>query len=305
MRSLVSGTPRLAFRSAQSIPGPRVTRRRQPRPATVTDNIVAAIACTIPILLYHSISSSPAPWIAPFTVTPERFSEHLDAIAAAGATTMTVSALGDALDRDARPERPVLLTFDDGFADTLTAALPRWQAHGMVATVYVTTGFMRTGSGPQDDVMLDGAGVRELADAGAEIGGHSDTHPELDTLAARDARDEIVRCRAALEDALGAPVRSFAYPHGYSSARVRRIVDEQGFDSACGVGNALSHEADDGLRRARLMVGAGTTAAEVAAWVAGTGAPLAGARERVRTRAWRAYRRLAVRAGVRAPVQLG
>ena len=72
--------------------------------------------------------------------------------------------------------------------------------------------------------MLDWSQLAGLRAAGIEIGGHSHTHPHLDTLAPRAAREEIAGCKALLEQSLGEPVRSFAYPHGYSSRRVRRLV---------------------------------------------------------------------------------
>jgi len=91
----------------------------------------------IPILLYHSIADDPDPWIRRFAVTPRAFAAHLDLIAARGATTLTVSAYVDALARgpSALPEAPVLITFDDGFADFRDAALPALLARGMAATL--------------------------------------------------------------------------------------------------------------------------------------------------------------------------
>ncbi|HZE04439.1 MAG TPA: polysaccharide deacetylase family protein [Solirubrobacteraceae bacterium] len=256
----------------------------------------------IPILCYHSLATAAEDWIAPFTVTPRVFEAHLDAIGAAGATTMTVSALADALGDPTvgLPPRPVLVTFDDGFADFAGAAHPALAARGMAATLYVTTGYVETGRGPGGDPMLDWPAVLGLRDAGVEMGAHSHTHPQLDTLSRERARYEIELCKAVLEERLGSRVRSFAYPHGYSSAGVRRLVREAGYDSACAVGNALSHPHDDVMRLARIMVRATTTADDVAAWMEGFGAPVAPRHERMRTRAWRAYRRAGVRTGLRA-----
>ncbi len=259
---------------------------------------------TVPILLYHSVSDNPAHWISRFTVTPRAFADQLDAVAASGATPLTVSRLIEGRNGGSLPERPVLVTFDDGFADTREAALPELARRGIAATVYVTTGFLEQGSWPQGSPMLDGAALRELAQGDVEVGGHSHTHPQLDTLTRNKSRDELRRCKSLLEDALSMPVRSFAYPHGYSSAAVRRQVQEEGFDSACGVGNALSHDGDDAFHLARLMVRATTTTTDIAAWVAGSGAPLAPRREAVKTRLWRSYRRLSVRAGWRPTVDL-
>jgi len=131
----------------------------------------------------------------------------------------------------------------------------------------------------------------------AEIGGHTDSHPQLDIVEPARARREIECCRALLGDALGAPPRSFAYPHGYSDTGVRAMVRAAGFDSACAVRNAFSSAADDRFALARLTVRADTPAERIAAWLSGCAARTAHRREAVRTRAGRLARR--VRAGSR------
>jgi peptidoglycan/xylan/chitin deacetylase (PgdA/CDA1 family) len=246
----------------------------------------------IPILLYHCVADDPDPWIRRFAIAPRAFERQLDLVAAHGATTLTVSELVDTLAGGAAlPERPVLITFDDGFADFRDAALPALRVRGMAATLYPTTGFL-DGRSPGGGRMLGRRDLPELAAAGAvEVGGHTHTHPQLDAVAGARARDEIERCKGMLEDALGAPVRSFAYPHGYSSAGVRAMVRAAGFDSACAVKNALSSTADDRFALARLIVRDDTPLERVDAWLAGGGAPMASRREAARTRAARVARR--------------
>ena len=260
----------------------------------------------MPILVYHSVSSEPLPWIAPLAVSPTTFEAHLDAIVGSGASTMTVSDLIDAIRRDplALPDRMAVITFDDGFADFRDAALPALAARGISSTLYVTTGFVERARGPYGDPMLDFASLGGLASAGVEIGGHTHTHPQLDTLAERHLHDEIDGCKVLLEDRIGNPIRTFAYPHGYSSPRVRQAVREAGYDSACSVMNALSSVPPDPFKIPRLMVRSTTSAADVAGWIRGEGAPRAPRHDRMRTRVWRAYRRGAVRLGMRRAVDL-
>ena len=254
----------------------------------------------IPILAYHSVSDHASEWIAEFTVSPRRFEAHLDAIADAGVTTLTVSELVDSLRAgvDSLPARAVLVTFDDGFEDFRSRAIPALAERGIRSTLYVVTHLVETETSAHGDPMLSWEDVAELAGSGVELGGHSHHHVALDALAPERARDEIGRCKRVLDAHLGRPVRSFAYPYGYSSPRVRQLVSEAGFDSACGVGNAFSHPRDDQLRLARILVHAHTTPAEISAWIGGLGAPLARRRERVRTRAWRVYRRAGERTGM-------
>ncbi len=253
----------------------------------------------VPILLYHSISSEPMPLIRDFAIDADTFGAHLDLIVEKGLEPLTVSQLLDASVRgdEARLERAVAITFDDGFEDFASAALPALQARSLSSTLYVTTGLLRGGAEPPIDDgiaghMLEWSQLVALAGGGdVEIGGHSVTHPHLDTLGRARAHDEIAGCKRTLEEALGEPVRTFAYPHGYSSPRLRRQVRDAGYRGACGVKNALSSGTDDTLSLARLMVHSDTSLGTVEGWLERRGAPPPPSRESARTRGWRWYRR--------------
>jgi peptidoglycan/xylan/chitin deacetylase (PgdA/CDA1 family) len=258
----------------------------------------------VPILLYHTVSDEPSPLMRPFTVTPTAFGRQLDAVVSSGVTVLPVSDFVRRRETGTLPSRPAVITFDDGFADFAEHALPALAERGLASVLYVTTGFLdgcpaTPAQARPADATLHWSQLAELTATGVEIGAHSHTHPYLDTLPAAAAREEIVRSKALLEDELGRPVESFAYPNGYSSAAVRRLVREAGYRSACAVGNTLSSAGDDRFALARLTVRDTTTTAELARWLEGTGAPPPRTRERVSTRAWRAYRRTrAVAAGV-------
>ena len=232
----------------------------------------------IPILLYHSVTDEPASEIAAYTLTPSAFERHLSLIADAGCETLTVSGLLDGLvDPETLPARPVLITFDDGYSDNLSKAVPALERRNMAATFYLPTRYLGgaispvTGRGPRlssrDACTLDGAGF--------EVGAHSHSHIELDVATLATARQEINLSKDILEHTLGHHVRSFAYPHGFSTPAVQREVRSAGFDSACGVRNALSHPNDDRWQLARLTVKPETTEDLFAAWLRGAGANLA------------------------------
>ena len=131
-----------------------------------------------------------------------------------------------------------------------------------------------------------------LEAAGVEIGAHSHTHRQLDLLPADALADDLSLNRDVLANAVrDITSRSFAYPHGYWRARVRRLVADAGFDSACGVAEALSSAQEHPLALSRLMVHADTSAATVAAWLSGSGAYIVSPRRRVLAFGWRQYRR--------------
>lgn len=92
------------------------------------------------ILMYHRIAEdSLDPW--GLNVSPAHFAEHLDVISQR-ATALSLNALLDALDADSLPERGVVITFDDGYADNLHAAKPLLERHAMPATVFVVAGML-------------------------------------------------------------------------------------------------------------------------------------------------------------------
>lgn len=245
------------------------------------------------VLLYHSVGTHPGRQIEPFTVDPGVFAGQVDALLAAGYRCLTLSELLDAVPR-AGGHRLAAVTFDDGYADFAEHALPALAERSVPSTLYATTGWLRGGGrpahGPTDE-MLAWSQLPELLAAGVEVGAHSHRHRHMDTLRPEAALDELLRPRRLLEQALQVPVRSFAYPHGYSSPLVRRLAREAGYDSAVGVRNALTHTGDDRYAVARVMLGATTSPEQFASWLDQRGVPEAATHELWRTRAWRTYRR--------------
>ncbi len=269
----------------------------------------------VPILTYHSVGEDPPAPIRRWSVAPGRFREHLAALSGHGFTGLTVTQLL-ACYRGERPlpPRPVVLTFDDGYEDFLTVAVPALAEAGFPATLYVSTGLLRDerpGVPVPPGRMLDWAQLAQVAAAGVEIGAHGHTHRELDVLPPATARWEIVHSGARLRQELHVPVPTFAYPYGYADRGVRRAVRAAGYTAACGVKNAYSHAADDPWALSRILVERDVDAAALTRLVTRSVLPAGWRRERPRTVAWRAYRRIRAAgsggdtraaAGLRAPV---
>ncbi|WP_175409451.1 polysaccharide deacetylase family protein [Streptomyces sp. TRM64462] len=248
----------------------------------------------VPVLLYHAVMDDPPDWIAEFTVTPRAFRAHLDAIVDSGRTAVPLSALAEHLaGRGNLPERPVVLTFDDGFADLPGPTAEALAARSLPATAYLTTGAITPGrtSLLPPAPMMTLAQAATLGQYGIEVGAHTVTHPQLDTLHPRVVRRELRESKLVLEGVLGHAVTHLAYPHGYNSRAVRRAAHDVGYTSAVAVRHALSSATDESYRIARLIVRRTHTVADIADWMAGRGARTAPYADSPATVGWRLYRR--------------
>jgi len=197
-------------------------------------------------------------------IPPEKFAGHMELIAAAGFTPVTLSTMADRLaasDADDR-ERLVVLTFDDGYENFYTHALPVLRRHGFLATVFVVSDLAGE-SYRWEDVehfagkpprLMSWSQMREATRYGIEFHSHSCTHPRLSRLSPAAAEREIVESRTTIERELGKKVDFFCYPFGDASRSVRRQVAEAGYRAAFSVEVGLCDRGDDlhFLRRVKV-----------------------------------------------------
>lgn len=176
------------------------------------------------ILAFHSVGDGPAP----LSIQRSVFARQIAALRDAGCTALTVSGLGARMAAGKVPDRAVAITFDDGFRNTITTAKPILDDAGFVATAFPVTGFLGSTDhwpgGTGVEPLMTSADLLRLRADGWEIGGHSHMHRRLPRLASKDAAYEIQRSTQILEDLLGEPVRSFAYPYGEHNPGVRALA---------------------------------------------------------------------------------
>jgi len=220
----------------------------------------------IPILLYHAIAPQLSAWSKTWSVPPNLFAEHMDAIYKLGYTCLTISALLDAIVAGTLPSRPLAITFDDGRSDFVDGAVDVLARYEMPSTMYVPTAFIGATSRwledpyEQQQPMMSWQALRDLPEHLVELGAHSVNHPQLDITRSQRCWTELNDSRRQLADGLQRDVRSLAYPHGYHSASVRRLAREAGFDSAVAVADRWSHAAEDRFAISRFIIRGGTSA---------------------------------------------
>jgi peptidoglycan/xylan/chitin deacetylase (PgdA/CDA1 family) len=254
----------------------------------------AATGAGVPVLMYHEIAA-PSETRSRLAVSPANFAAQLDYLRDSGFTAITAAELSARLAGDAGPlpGRPVVLTFDDGYADFHRRAMPLLDSRGFTGTLFVTTGWahdpqMRQ-AGPGR--MLTRTQLAEAASAGIEIAAHSRSHPQLDQLPEPLVRDELGASKEWLEDELGLAVSGVAYPFGYSSARVRELARELGYRYAHAVGNRMASAAADPFAVPRLTIRRATSLPEFRRLADGQ-ATLRLREDRALTRAWSVVRQV-------------
>lgn len=217
----------------------------------------------VPVLMYHRIGTVENAWEQKYCVAPERFREHMRAIARRGFRPCSLGAFTAWLGGNAPlPEKSILLTFDDGFLGVYEHAFPMLRDLGWPFTVFLVSGLLGQTDAWTADSNPAGRtypllGEREIAEmrrAGVSFQSHTRTHPDLTGLddAALDA--ELAGSRRELEALLGAPVDCLAYPFGKVDDRVANAARAAGYRAAFSVQPGFNRPGVDPFRIRRLDV---------------------------------------------------
>jgi peptidoglycan/xylan/chitin deacetylase (PgdA/CDA1 family) len=179
-------------------------------------------ANTLRVLMFHKVNDIPE---NPTTVPVAQFDEQLAQLRELGYTVVDLDAVLDYYTRGTPlPPGAVLITFDDGYRDTLENALPVLEKHGYPAVIFVPVAYMEDATPlPHETLLvergvrnptLDWGLVRELDAAGVRVESHGIAHRPLAEVSLDEAVREIAVSKLRLEEELGRPVRAYAYVKG-------------------------------------------------------------------------------------------
>jgi peptidoglycan/xylan/chitin deacetylase (PgdA/CDA1 family) len=209
----------------------------------------------VPILEYHYVRVNPDPRDQlgfNLSVTPDDFNAQMDWLQANGYHPVDFGDLRAYFkEQKPLPSRAVVLTFDDGYADFYTTALPILESHGFRAVSYVVPGFL------DHPRYMTTAQVREIDRAGMQVGAHTVHHVDLTTASSAGLTLEVQGSRNALDQIVGHPVLDFCYPSGKFNATVIAAVRQAGFESATTEQPGIGHTWADRLTWSRVRVPGG------------------------------------------------
>jgi peptidoglycan/xylan/chitin deacetylase (PgdA/CDA1 family) len=180
----------------------------------------SAHGARLPILMYHSLSDDPENGVAAYYKTntdPLIFRQQMRQLAREGYKTIDLTRAVELLADGRLPaEKSVVITFDDGFDNFRTRAFPTLQEYGFTAAVFLPTAFIGTARRSfKGTECMTWNEVRELRKAGITFGSHTVNHPELIELPFQEIQRELRDSKIELEQQLGEPVTTFAYPYAF------------------------------------------------------------------------------------------
>jgi peptidoglycan/xylan/chitin deacetylase (PgdA/CDA1 family) len=194
----------------------------------------------VPVLMYHYIRVNPDPRDRTgfaLSVTPAQFHAQMDYLARNHFSVIPLSrAIAAIRTHRSLPPRPVVLTFDDGYADFYTTAVPEMRRYGFTATDYVVPNLVGRGS------FMTWPQVTAADRLGFTIGAHTMNHVALARVPRSQARAEMSQSKQALEQMLGHPVVEFAYPYGSFNGYLAGQARAMGFESAASTMPGAVHE---------------------------------------------------------------
>jgi peptidoglycan/xylan/chitin deacetylase (PgdA/CDA1 family) len=213
------------------------------------------LGAPIPILMYHRVQPlEDDVWeaIREWTVSPMQLASHLDLLASLGANVVPLGQVVDYLrGGEPLPERPAVLTFDDGYRSAFLNAVPLLQARELPATFFIVPAYVGSAA------YMDWDQVRGLTAAGFDVGAHGYDHVRTDNLGKVQAERQFGESRRVLEEQTGGEVIAFAYPYGYYSTWGMRQLASYGYGAAVTTDPMVYQKPGRLLNLGRIYVGYG------------------------------------------------
>ncbi|WP_246303190.1 polysaccharide deacetylase family protein [Paenibacillus plantarum] len=183
----------------------------------------ASSKVSIPVLNYHSVTIDPGNVVV---ISPAKLEAQMKYLSDHGYTPISLTTFINLIEKKsvhAAPDKPVLLTFDDGYVDNVEEAMPILAKYNFPATLFMSPGMV------EDAGYLNWEQVKQLQQAGWDIQPHGMTHPHLPKLSAEQQAYEITEARKLIEEKLGTQADVFCYPYGEYNQTTLKVLKDYGF----------------------------------------------------------------------------
>lgn len=216
----------------------------------------------VPILMYHYVSEPPPDsdiYRTDLSVTPEMFRRQMAFLSENGYTPVDLYTLSLAIVNQATlPEKPVILTFDDGYLDMYDHVFPVLQEYGFTGTFFIISDYIDQ----EREGYMTWDMVTEMARAGHRIESHSKTHPDLSQKSRDGLIYEILGAQETIAAHTGARPRYFCYPGGTYNGETIAVLKELDYWGAVTTQNGTWHGFDDRFEWRRVRIRNTTTIEE-------------------------------------------
>ena len=207
---------------------------------------------SIPVLMYHKVPDQMLQSQHRIFVPKDTFKMHLQFFKDQGFTTINFKDLAayrsGKKDFSTFPRKPLILTFDDGYADNLTNAAPLLKEYGMKAVIFLLADHTLLSNSWDSDgqeplqPLMDLAQKKELLQFDYEIGSHGFRHRKITEMTEAEARHELQESKRVLEKDFG-PIETYAFTYGITSPRAAELAEEAGYEFAVNTDTGgLHHE---------------------------------------------------------------
>lgn len=207
---------------------------------------------SIPILMYHYIGHNPNPKTDPqrdlLSVTPQQLESQFRWLLVNKYTPIELNTLYAILDHHLpEPEKPVVLTFDDGYKDFYDNAYPLLKTYNFKAVSFIPTGLIG------QPAYMTWDQIKEIHSSSlVSFEAHTVNHPNLALLSFKNILKELKDSKSKLEEMTGKPVNFLAYPYGQSNNQIWKAANEAGFIGAVGTWDGRTKSVGYNLPRIRI-----------------------------------------------------
>jgi peptidoglycan/xylan/chitin deacetylase (PgdA/CDA1 family) len=200
----------------------------------------------IPVLCYHDVNPTTGNELL---LHPNKFRKQMQYLKDHGYTPLSMDQLYSFLKEDgALPEKPVVLTFDDGYVGNYTYAFPVLKEFGFNATIFIISDCIDLGP------YMTSEQIKEMTSYGIDIESHTTNHCDLSKMNLTAQTNNLKSSKEKLEHLINKPVDYLAYPYGKYNMDTRKAAAAAGYKMGFSLHGALTDKKDNLYNLDRLYV---------------------------------------------------